>query len=162
MLHFHTFRRVACAALTIGAIAVAAAAHAQRIPLKGHGQGQLLAHDPQNPFLQEYVGVGVLTLAGRGTFIGSHTIEADGDVVNGVVVITNGDGSTVEGHYSGTWGTVPGNKNLAEFKIHAFWIGGKGTRLAGVIGESEVIAILDTNTGIFVDEQDGFWLLNKK
>src|SRR5262245_17607161 len=136
MSQFLSCRGTVLAAAVLTLLCPGPAAAQVQIPIQGHGVGQLLPFDPQNPSLQAYTVDGVLNIAGRGNGGESHFINpldpSRGQVLKGRFDITNRDGSTFTGTYEGVYEFI--SDTVAEFTVSVHWEG--GGRLEGVTGVS--------------------------
>ena len=88
-----------------------------------------------------FTGQGVGTHFGKYTIVGGNDFDNAGNVLNGEFTTITSDGSTISGTYSGTY--TPLASGEVRFDVRVRWINGTG-RLAGVTGEADVVALLDS------------------
>ena len=88
-----------------------------------------------------FAGEGVGTHFGKYTIVGTNEFDNAGNVLNGKFSTTTSDGSKISGTYSGTY--TPLASGEVRFDVRVFWLNGTG-RLAGVTGEADVVALLDS------------------
>jgi hypothetical protein len=132
---------------------------AKTVPHKENASGTIdsLSFPIPGIAIQEWSGVGTATTMGRYTQSGAHAIDLATGEVNGVFTSTAADGSTVFGTYDGTVTEIEPGVFL--FDVTAHWLGGTG-RLEGIIGEAEVLAVVNgiAAGSTFNYSDEGFWI----
>lgn len=88
-----------------------------------------------------FEGQGVGTHFGKYKIVGGNDFDNAGNVLNGEFSTITLDGSTISGIYSGTY--TPLASGQVRFDVRVYWLNGTG-RLAGVTGEADVVALLDS------------------
>jgi hypothetical protein len=134
------FRLIACfaiAALTFSAVA-GVASRPRTVPHREIAAGAL---DELLPGSLTFSGRGVGSHFGRYSIEGGHDFDDMGRVLNGRFTTTTADGATISGSYSGSFEVLASGQ--AVFNVRVLWEEGTG-RLAGVTGEGDVVAVLET------------------
>jgi len=131
-------RILPCLALATIAAAAPAAIPPRTVPHFERAAGVL---DDIGPTTMVFSGGGMGTHFGRYTITGSHEYDAFGQITDGEFMTTTADGATISGTYSGTYEPLPSGE--VRFDVHVLWLDGTG-RLAGVTGEADVVAVLDS------------------